>query len=686
MNTAAQADLPVPPEPEPADADGRTGEASPTAALTPDRWNIRKLLCFSHDGRRRDIDLALGAVNIITGNSHTGKSSLVDLIDYVMGAQECQLPGRVFEASAWVGILWENRGTQCFICRRVPDQRPRGTDDFVYQVGSNLSIPDDAADLTATLGRNAMLKRFESLLGIGDAKTEVFGSATNTPVRVSFRNAMPYLLQDAQHIINKGHLLRGLDTQQRQHLLDTLPYYLGVVDERTVAREAELRRLRARILAEERRQAERRAITGPENAMARTLLAEAADAGLLTEEVPSDAPLEVVHAALREAWARTAGTPEVFTSDAALGRLYEREQELGVEGSRLRARIDATRRAMDAAGGFSVTGEVQRQRLEVVDILPNSDAGTCPLCVQPLQATVEAPTTVRRAAERIRQELAEVARERPKLDGTLAALEDERSRIARELADIRAQIARAVQSSDERQRLTDLDRQRVHVSGRISLYMQTAVPPTPAGGTPSVDLQSLRDQERALAEELDVEAKLEALAVARTRLGVLATDVAQHLPFEAAYAGQPIDVNLRTLTVSVITPRQREEMRAIGSDENCLTLHVAVLVALHRMFGERSRPVPGFLLFDQLSRPYYPPDPLGSGRESEEEVATTQPEVASLKQYFDALFKETERGQGFQVLVLEHAYFSDDDRFKAATRERWIGGKGLIPSDWPDRG
>jgi hypothetical protein len=663
------------------------GEVPDEGAVRPgaiaDRWNIRKLICFSHDARRRDVDLDLGAVNIITGNSHTGKSSLAELIDYVMGAQDCYLPGRVFDASAWVGILWGKSGTQCLICRRVPEQRPRGTDDFVYQVGADLAIPQDAGELKATLGRDEMLKRFESLLGIGDAKTEVFGSATNTPVRVSFRNAMPYLLQDAQHIINKGHLLRGLDTQQRQHLLDTLPYYLGVVDERTVAREAELRQLRLAILAEERRQAERNAIVGPGNDMAQTLLREAADAGLLAEEVPADAPLDDVHAALRRALDRSPEAPEVFGSDEALGQLYEREQVLGTEGTRLRARIEATRRALDAAGGFSTTGEVQHQRLEVVDLLPGADGGTCPLCVQPLHAVVEAPVTVRRAADRIREELAEVARERPKLDGTLAALEEERARVAREVAEVRAQITRMIQASDERQRFTSLDRQRVHAAGRISLYLQTAAPPAPAERTSLTNLDELRERERALADDLDVDAKLEALAVARTRLGVLATEVARLLPLEEAYVGQSIDVNLRNLTVSVVTARQREEMRSIGSDENCLSLHVAVLVALHRMFGERRRPVPGFLLFDQLSRPYYPPDPLGAG--PEEEVASTQPEVASLKQYFDALFLEAARGEGFQVLVLEHAYFSDDDHFKAATRERWIGGKALIPADWPNR-
>lgn len=120
-------------------------------------------------------------------------------------------------------------------------------------------------------------------------------------------------------------------------------------------------------------------------------------------------------------------------------------------------------------------------------------------------------------------------------------------------------------------------------------------------------------------------------------------------------------------------------MRAIGSDENCQTLHLAVLLAFHRVFYERRRPVPGFLLLDQLSRPYYPPI------DEEVEIGGDQPEVASLREYVDALFAEVARGDGLQLPVLEHAYFSDDERFRAATRERWIAGEKLIPADWPEK-
>src|SRR5829696_8391262 len=174
--------------------------AQPSTRSRPTgRWNLLALYCYSHDRQRRDVVLVPGAVNITTDHSRTGKSALAELIDYVMGSQDCNLPGRVFDASTWVAVLWSDGQTQCFIARRVPDRRPRGTDDFVYGVGAPVDVAATAAELTRALGRDQMLIRFESLLGIGDVHTEVFG-ADRRPVRVSFRNAMPYLLQDQSHM------------------------------------------------------------------------------------------------------------------------------------------------------------------------------------------------------------------------------------------------------------------------------------------------------------------------------------------------------------------------------------------------------------------------------------------------------------------------------------------------------
>jgi hypothetical protein len=109
--------------------------------------------------------------------------------------------------------------------------------------------------------------------------------------------------------------------------------------------------------------------------------------------------------------------------------------------------------------------------------------------------------------------------------------------------------------------------------------------------------------------------------------------------------------------------------------------------ALQRYFEVSKSPVPGFLVFDQISRPYFPTrgededETEIKGREEDEDVQ-------AMRKHIEFLFTETARRTGLQVLLIEHAYFADDPRYVAATRERWTRAsrRALIPLDWPVRG
>jgi len=56
------------------------------------RWNILKIAFYGTGGRRREIDFDPDTVNVITGASGTGKSAIIDAIDYCLGSSKCSLP------------------------------------------------------------------------------------------------------------------------------------------------------------------------------------------------------------------------------------------------------------------------------------------------------------------------------------------------------------------------------------------------------------------------------------------------------------------------------------------------------------------------------------------------------------------------------------------------------------------
>jgi hypothetical protein len=244
------------------------------------RWNVEKIIFYSHDERSREIVLVPGAVNIITGDSHTGKSGIAEVIDYVMGASVCHIPGVIRDATSWVGMLWVSEGSQYLMCRRLPPPNQATSTEYHVEVGAKLVVPTAASALKSRATRAAAMRKFEQLLGIGAVESEVLASQ-RAPARITTRHLMPYLLQDDEHILSKVNILRGAGDEHRQSIIDTLPYFLGVVDERSYAEQTVLERLRGQLELEQRQIETQRRIVEQSAGSARVLVEEARQVGLL---------------------------------------------------------------------------------------------------------------------------------------------------------------------------------------------------------------------------------------------------------------------------------------------------------------------------------------------------------------------------------------------------------------------
>jgi hypothetical protein len=161
------------------------------------------------------------------------------------------------------------------------------------------------------------------------------------------------------------------------------------------------------------------------------------------------------------------------------------------------------------------------------------------------------------------------------------------------------------------------------------------------------------------------------------------------LPTVAPCIGSELDFSSRQPEVTVIEEGSGAVLRLpdVGSDQNYLAIHIALSFALQRYFETVNAPVPGLLVLDQISRPYFP---TSGEDEDEAEISGGEEDedVQAMRKHIDFLFAETARRKGLQVLLIEHAYFADDPRYVTATRERWTraSGQALIPLNWPTRG
>jgi hypothetical protein len=276
----------------------------------------------------------------------------------------------------------------------------------------------------------------------------------------------------------------------------------------------------------------------------------------------------------------------------------------------------------------------------------------------------------------LQTQLTNAQRERPQIDNYIAGLQNNIDELTGQLNTVKAQIRGTLNEAGAVQERLSLTQRKLRVAGRVSYFLeQVEHAERPVSYAKRDDL---RRQVATLQESADVQSKLDRIQDAQQEIGISADSILDELPFPASYPKRRVFLNVRELTTGIVTEQRRVQMRDIGSDENYLSIHVSVLLSLHRFFKLHSRPVPGFIVFDQLSRPFYPPDKMPGIVETRSDG-----ERVELKKYFDVLFNEIEQQSDFQIIVLEHAFFADDERYVRAVGGRSFEGHKLIPADWP---
>ena len=639
---------------------------------------ILDIVVFSHHGQQRVLPLKAGAVNIITGASKTGKSALVDIVDYCFGAGECRVPeGPIRRSVSWFGLRLQLDSGQAFIARRCPDARSVSSEDCFVEVGDPVDVPDAGLlrQTTNTKGLGAILTGWS---GIHENIHEPIPGQTRPALSANVRHALALCFQPQDEIIRRQQLFHGAaDNFLAQALKDTLPYFLGAVDDEFVRKREELRGVRERLRACERQLAELQSLRGSGTSKATTLLAQARDIGLSSSG--ADTWVDTVAALQEMSRAPMAGVALEHPDGQEYSRLAAERDQLLDEQRRLRDEISTARAFEREEKGFSREASEQRARLTSIGIFNGSDPGqACPLCSQDLSDAVAVPAVaqIKSALTDVSSRLESVIRAAPQVERAIAELNSRLQRVQAALAGNRAEMEAVRSSSDQLQQFQDETAKRALIIGRISLYLES-LPELPDTQVLEEQARRLRDQSAALEEELSDERVRERIDSITSILGRRMTDWARELDLE--HSKFPLRLDLRKLTIVADTADGPVPMDRMGSGENWVGYHLIAHLALHEWFTKRERPVPRFLFLDQPSQVYFPPEKDFDGSMAKVGEDDRQAVVRMFRFVFNVV---DELSPGFQVVISEHADIKED-WYQGAIIERWRGGLKLLPDEWP---
>jgi hypothetical protein len=641
---------------------------------------IRKIVIYSHDGRRREVLFEPGRVNIISGDSRTGKSAILGIIDYCFGAKECDVPeGKVRRNVSWFGLLLETSRGQPFIARQLPLGEGKSNEAVFVRTDSTVGTPD-AGELRQTTNREGLRSLLASWVGISDYLHEPPTGQTRAPLAATIRHALTYCLQSQNEIAQRRHLFHGsTDRDVAQAIRDTLPYFLGAVSDDYVANQHELKRVRVDIRQIERRLAEAAAIRGDGVSRADTLLAEARAAGLTSVDDAASWTDKIEGLRIIQ----SSPVPPVAdtTEDAEFVRLTKLRAELLNQQRALQSTVDRARTFEGNSKGFSTEAHEHHARLAAVSVFEREvHQHSCPLCLQelPEEGTVPSIGDLRAAQEYMGERAGAMDSATPHIQIAIQEVETKLSDVRRQLEENRAMLTALKRSNQRLQLAADIESRRAMVLGRISLYVENL---------PQV--ADLSEQQARLRELKTRESELEGAVsadVIQQRLESCLSNVNRHLSeyarkIELEYSDSPLRLDPRALTVVADTPARPVPMPEIGSGENHVGYHIVAHLALHTWFADRARPVPAFLLLDQPSQAHFSPDAAPGEGVTQDKIDADRKAV---KRLYGLIFDVVESlGGKLQVIVTDHPDFSDDTRFQQSLRERWRDGVKLVPEDWP---
>jgi len=628
-------------------------------------------------------------INVITGESATGKSSLSAIIDYCLGSGKCAIPvGLIRDVTEWFGLHLKLANTELIVARRNPGDQQTTTDLFWVE-GLDLEVPNRVEkngrveDLKSRLDQAAQLPRLELS---GDESIGYGG-------RPSFRDMAAFNFQP-QHIVANPYTLffKADTTEHREKLRAIFPLVLGAVDSSTLAKQRELKDLTKEHDRLRRELDARLDAAKAWEAEIESYYLQAKALGLLPNSPNPDATWSLDRYVLElkpiPDNIKTLDIPEIKegTSEEAVAQLTQilgEEDRLARQIGSVRQRLSKLDQLSASVGEYGTTLSDQKDRMLGVGWLERKLQPThkCPVCLAVHDEGNEYLGELRKLAHELGVLSNSVAQAPAKLDQELAELRNELRSLEQDISKTRKKRqfleSQSQEMSAQRQRV----RQIYLFVGRVEQALENLSASKNVGDLKErVEHLSRRVQE--LRNDLDPRAQRERERAVVESVSSRIHDYARDLQLE--HAAENVRLNIRELTLQFTTLSGRTDfLWEVGSGQNWVGYHVSCLLALHEhFFGLSNSPVPRFLVMDQPSQVYFPEawptlDDAPGGK---------SPDIEGVHRIFSALSKFLDSlPEPFQIIVSEHAgAITWQGLRNIHVVANWREGQGdfLIPRTW----
>ena len=638
---------------------------------------IARLVVFGFNYDKRQINFYPG-LNIITGDSKTGKSAILEIVDYCLFAGRSTIPKGVIEdfASLYVLVL-RVRGFYLIIGRRSAKfgdagrayVRAEPSDDFLNNFNSSYfdkypsrPLKEAQAEVESYLGLSVLDTRYDE-----DSDPRKHGKA-------SIRSAVPFLLQHQNLIANKHSIFyRFDDFYKRKKTVEDFPVLIGWESGQyyMLLRELEgLKREHRQKLAlrdKQRKGADELALKVRSH-----ISRYYSFIGQRLDPETSYPELIKLLAQLPDfSFNADSGTEVARTLRIKEREHHELLKELAEAADAISILEDNSNLGGDQLGSLGLLKATSGLGMGKV-------TGVCPLCDSPSSILNERIEGVISSRGALFAELQGISSYIQDSSDQLGEFRKKRSLIKRRLTSIAADIDALRRESSELNSKASIRDSALILKGKAIGAVQELLV--------SVEATGVEEELKRIASEIgSIERELKRFNVdgsienAEKFLSDTMTKICGRLDFEEELKPGVLKFSLQNFSFWYEHNGEKIYLSEMGSGANWLACHLSIFLSfLYLNCLEKKSAIPTFLIIDQPSQVYFPNK---YGELDEEDAGSRDENIRQVRNIFKVIVEVVDEireacGHAPQVIVMEHADEPDFDKF---VRRRWEkNGEKLI--------
>lgn len=651
------------------------------------QFQIEKLILWPKNQKYsyKAIGFQTNAINVITGDSRTGKSAIIPIIDYCLASGECYIPTQTIRnACSWFGVIVQLDRNKLLLARREPGIQ-KSTNDMMFIQGDDIEIPQFPEKNSNCQAVKSFLDEYARLSFL-ETEDSLYGS------RPAFRDLMAFCFQPQNVVANANILFYKTDkTEHRNKLISIFPYILGAITSEVLSARQELTDLQRTLKKKEKEYEKLCELTVKWESEIKGWVSVAIELGLLKEksrnmkfEEQLVALQELVKENTEEKVIRGEG---ILKSSEEMVMLREEENRLAMELTKYKNRYTEMSQLIKSIADYREALTIQVERLNITEWLieKSSQERVCPVCQQVCVDDTKRNMYLSRLQEskRKKRQIEEVPaafeREYEMSKGRIQKLTDELQAVQK-----RIKIEENRIEHQEKESQGDVNRYTLdgisRFLGKIE-YASEAIAYLETDGALIAEITKIRDgidSLRAIVDEAAIRRKIES---AITKISINQMELLKSMDSERPH--DPFRLDYKNLTIEIDGEEGRKDyLWEIGSGSNWLAYHISTVLGLQEFFSTFRSSVPNFVVFDQPSQVYFPHQSTGKNEMYKLEDVDSE----AVKRIFTTMAKcISNMDNKMQIIVLEHAdssiYGDVPDINEVCI---WRNGEKLIPKEWID--